>query len=341
MSGHVLENVGPSNSLLAAGNVDGTAVDDICAILELERAHYLPCYDYLSHNQAYEGTGKYVDESCRRKMSEWSYNFVDHFKFDREVVSVTMNYLDRMSVSTAIKTKGPVTTDEYQLTAVAALYLAVKLHGETDAVEGGPRKQPIKTYVQLCRGLFTVETIGAKEREILSTLDWHVNPPSTICFIASFLRFLPDSWGCKPLDASVANAIFETARYIAELSVCISSFAFQFKNSEIAYAVILCSVDAIQHKIPLPYAARLAFQDNVAAATSLTPNTRSIIRLSIMLKSLDEFPYKFDQTDLPEPVGTLSRSSSIGSEDGTTSPVCVCEPLDLIREQKRTRLTYE
>lgn len=340
-----MEKMGLSNSFSRRRKLDEYAAVDVGALLALECAHYLPGFDYLRHNEYFDGRGyKCVDEGDRRKICDWAYQVVDHFGFDREVVAIALSFLDRMCAATATRTNGPITNDYYQLTSMCSIYLAIKLHGMVDVNEGeNPPRLPIKNLIGLSRGLFTIETLEAKEREILSTFKWHVNPPTTLCFISVLLRFLPDSWGYEEMDDHIANGIFEMARYLTEVSVCDSSFSFQYKASEIAYAAILCAMDATQHKLPFPYEARVAFQKKVAAATSLTPKTKGVRNVCFMFKKLEQYPHpKYDDLGMPLPTGGLSRSSSVGSEGGTTSPVCVCEPItNMVRDLKRTRLTYE
>lgn len=334
------EKEGSSKPSSKGRKLDEGAVDDITAILRLEHAHYLPAYDYLTHNNSYQNTSECVTEEYRHKVCDWAYKIVDCQGFDREVVSIAMNYLDRMSSITAITTKGPVTTNFYRLVALSSLYLAIKLHGEVDvSMADNPRMIEVEAFSRLSR--FPVQTIESMECDILSTLEWHVNPPSMLCFIQTLLRFLPDSWGCEPVDNCIAGQLYETARFFTELVVYLPSFSFHFKSSEIAYAAIICALDCLWNKMPFPYEARLAFQDNVAAATGMTPKSKNIRDACFQIKGLDQFPYKYEEINAPMPAGGLSRSSSVGSDGGTASPVCVCEPINNKVQQKRTRLTYE
>ena len=36
-----------------------------------------------------------IDSLCRRRMCEWSYRIADHFGGQREIVAISINYLDR------------------------------------------------------------------------------------------------------------------------------------------------------------------------------------------------------------------------------------------------------
>lgn len=346
MSAEGFRVVGASNTMPSSRAIDQVIVDHVATMLKQESARYSPCFDYLSVNRESQSANEHVSESWRRKICEWSFEVVDHFGFDREVVSIALNYLDRAIAHTTKTTKACVPRKEFQLVAVTSLYLAIKLHGETDAIEGAPKKLRINAFVELSRGMFSIETLETMERSILSNLEWYVNPPTTVCFVASLLRLLPEAWDSQPLHSSVASTIFEMARYLTELAVCVSSFTFQFKASEIAYSSILCAVDALRDSMPLPYGARIAFLNCVAEATSLTPGNENIRKACGMIMEL--CPSLFSQPDLPGRSDGLSRSSSITSASGNettvtearTSPVCVDQVfVEEFTQRKRVRST--
>mmetsp|Transcript_13486 Transcript_13486/g.24412 ORF Transcript_13486/g.24412 Transcript_13486/m.24412 type:complete len:350 (+) Transcript_13486:97-1146(+) len=329
MSSEGFRVVGASNTLPSLREIDQIIVDNIAVMLKQESAQYSPCFDYLSVHRDLQPSSEHVNENWRRKICEWAFEVTDHFGFDREVVSIALNYLDRVVAHTTETTNARVPRKEFQLVAVTSLYLAIKLHGETDAVEGAPRKLRINAFVELSRGMFTIETLETTERAILSNLEWNVNPPTTVCFVASLLRLLPASWDSQPLHASVASSIFEMARYLTELSVCVSTFSFKFKSSEISYSAILCAIDALRDSVPLPYGARIAFLNSVAESTSLTPGADEIRKCCGMIMEL--CPSLFIEPDTPA-AGGLSRSSSVSSapgnqisasEEARISPVCV------------------
>lgn len=268
---------------------------------------------------------------------------MDHFGFDREVVSIALDYLDRVIANNTQKSGASVPRKEFQLVAVTSLYLAIKLHGETDAKEGAPRKLRITAFVELSRGLFSVETIETMERSILEDMKWKVNPPTSVAFIASLLRLIPKSFNGQPLHSNVASHLFEMARYLTELAVCVSSFSFKFASSEIAYSSILCSIDALRNTVPFAYDTRVAFLNAMAGATSLTPNTPKVRQACSMLIEL--CPSMFDT---PEPATGLSRSSSITgtggnitAEGGKTSPVCVLDGAEGEFTQRKRLRSYE
>jgi lipoyl(octanoyl) transferase len=211
------------------------------------------------------------------------------------------------------KAGATVTRKEFQLSAVTTLYLAMKLHRETNAKDGGLPMPSINAFVELGRGLFSIETIESTERSILATLDWLVHPPTTIAFIASLLCLFPKKFKCF---RSGARAIYDKARYLTELSVCVSTFSFQFKSSQIAFAAILCSVYALRQSVPLSQEAKRAFLTSVASATSLSPSTASVQRACTML--MEVCPSISDRPD--DVLSGLSGSTSIQAASEKVTP---------------------
>lgn len=96
-----------------------------------------------------------INEAWREKICEWSYQVVDHFDFSREIVSISMSFLDRY-LSSTLKL---VDKKLFQLTAMTCLYLAIKLYE--------PGTLPMQAMIELSRGYFTVEQMTIMEMDIL------------------------------------------------------------------------------------------------------------------------------------------------------------------------------
>lgn len=347
---------------------EGT-VDHLNRLLDLEISYYAPCVDYLSvvaasspcsastsvsslgsASAAENDIGSLpvsssrrkvdrVNEAWRRKMCEWCFEVVDHFGMEREVVSVAMNYLDRIAAKYMIAQSNDrfLNKREFQLVAVSSLYLAVKLHGETDEIDIDRRKLNVDVFVDLSRGYFQAETLKTMELNILFHLDWRLNPPTPLKFIAFLMRLIP-SWSSSDYDEgqpsykSVFKAIFDIAMYLTELSVCVSTFTFQSRSSVVAYASILCALDALKDTLPLPYEARLGFVNQVAEATGFLPESEQVRCVRNLLKELCP---AIEERDVESIIGM----GDFDDEDaGKSSPVCVSHvvPQDLA-SRKHTR----
>jgi Cyclin, N-terminal domain len=331
----------------------GATMDHLHRLLDQEKTHYSPCLDYLSALAAVPrpssptdsistlssvtSVGDQVNEAWRRKLCEWCFEVVDHFGMEREVVSVAMNYLDRI-VAKTIEEHGDdfaMAKRQFQLIAVASLYIAVKLHGETDDSEMDRRRLNVNVFVELSRGFFQAETLEAMELNILFKLQWHLNPPTPLKFIASFMQLIP-SWSVSDYDThepflTVFKAIFDVSMYLTELSVCVSTFTFHSKNSIVAYASILCAMDALEDTLPMPYDVRVQFLNNVAEATGMYPETEKVRCVRSLLMELCPAIEERDVASL------ILMGDLIEEDAGKASPVCVslATPED---RRKRTRL---
>jgi hypothetical protein len=234
--------------------------------------------------------------------------------------------------------------------AVTALYLAIKLHGEIDPAIGPRRKIKIETFVKLNGGCFSVEVLEKMEQKLLSSLNWRVNPPTTVTFVANMLRLLP-KWsicGHKGVPVEqVANHIFALARHLAELSVGWSSFTFRFKPSAIAYACILSAMDVgTRHSCPLPPDVRDDFLLRIAQATSLVSSRPDVREIRWMF--FHHFPSMFDLPphELDASNSWYMQSANFSNQDevalsteqdGKASPVCVCDGPENSPHRKRSR----
>ena len=305
------------------------ALEHLNALMHMESQAYLPGKDYLSSIK--ESSPDVVSEGWRRKLCEWCYEVVDHFGFDREAVFYALNFLDRAVAARSEASLTPVAKREFQLLAVTSLYMSLKIHGETETAEGPRRKLRIDAFVELSRGFFQVDVIEDMESKMLDNLRWKVNPPTCLKFVSTYLRFCP-KWSSSDYHlphANVVGGIYDVARYLCELSVCVSSFSFTCKTSTIAYASILCAIEALQSSLPLPYAVRVAFQNSIAEANGLLPNDQEVLRVRAMLKEL--CPNMFEGDEIPAEF-LLDRATSstdllenLHQEDGKASPVCVMD----------------
>eukprot|EP00579_Thalassiosira_antarctica_P011732 CAMPEP_0201913776 /NCGR_PEP_ID=MMETSP0903-20130614/4138_1 /ASSEMBLY_ACC=CAM_ASM_000552 /TAXON_ID=420261 /ORGANISM="Thalassiosira antarctica, Strain CCMP982" /LENGTH=329 /DNA_ID=CAMNT_0048449041 /DNA_START=135 /DNA_END=1124 /DNA_ORIENTATION=- len=164
-----------------------------------------------------------INELWRGKICEWCYQVVDHFDFNRDVVSVTMSYLDRYLATRAVNRR------IFQLAAITALYLAIKLFE--------PGTLHMSNLVHLSRGYFTAEHIMSMENTMFQTLNWHVHPPTPYAFCSDLMILVPGD-----ITPCVRHDMQELARFLTELSVCDYWFATR-KPSSIALASIINAIE--------------------------------------------------------------------------------------------------
>jgi Cyclin, N-terminal domain len=282
-------------------------------------------------------SGDAISESWRRKLCEWCFEVVDYFKFDREVVSIALNYLDRSVAQLSLaQAEQAISKKEYQLLVVTSLYMAIKVHGETDDIDGPRRKLKIDAFYELSRQQFEVHDIEVTERRLLGILNWKVNPPTSLKFIATLIKLCPSWQGATTANShsqtNVLGGIYDVARYLTELSVCQSDFSFSFKTSTVAYAALLCGIEALHSTLPLPYLVRVSFLNNIFEATGLVAGDADVVRICSSIRKL-----------CPEMLGLAKTNNGLPSnlfgadvtpQKGTQSPICVVDDIHQAKHQE-------
>jgi len=168
-------------------------------------------------------TNSTINELWREKICEWCYQVVDHFDFNREVVSVAMNYLDRYLATRLVNRR------IFQLAAMTALYLAIKLFE--------PGKLRMASLIDLSRGYFMAEHIVTMEDSMLQSLKWYVHPPTSFAFCRDFMRLVSGD-----ISPRARHDVNELARFMTELSGCDYWFITK-KPSSIALAALINAIE--------------------------------------------------------------------------------------------------
>ena len=266
------------------------AEEQLVAMLLQEKAYRVEVIPCTSREVATASSSTRLPyEEWRRKICEWCYKVVDHFRIDREVVGVALNFFDRFLfvhktnevVSTATcrcpSCQRAVDSSTFQLGAMTALYLAIKLHAEAgeDPLDEKPRKLKLRlhSFVELSRGQFTAEDICTMELKMLGTLKWRINPPTPMTFVSYLLRLMPKR-SCIPFHCRynydlILHVIHELSRYLTELSVCLAHVTSVSLPSEVAFASILVSMDMLT-VAALPIQVRDDFCETVTRTSSIS-----------------------------------------------------------------------
>ncbi|EED95560.1 predicted protein [Thalassiosira pseudonana CCMP1335] len=177
----IVDNVSmiPSVSVIFSQN-DTVTADALAAMIEKERSTYR-CIDYLHTNRSNYRTMITVDD--RRKIVDWCYSVVDHCQFNRETVAIAMEMVDRfLSKPSLIASRALRSHREYQLLAMSALYLAIKLN---ERVAFGS-----EYFSMMSNGAYATEEIEEMETTLLQGLAWRVNGPTSRQIAYHFLSLL-------------------------------------------------------------------------------------------------------------------------------------------------------
>jgi hypothetical protein len=280
-------------------------VQDIVTVMrKQEMSHYYQRCDYLS--EQIHKSERVVCGSWRQKIAEWSFSVVDHSSLRRDSVLVATYYLDMCVMKGVIKSE-----KEYQIAAMTALQLAIKLYDSTMV--------KLDSMVKLGNGLFSEKDIIAMEDRIIKALDWHLHPPTPVCFLQQFLRLLPPS--VCPLTRYM---IAEITQFISEISVCLYRFV-KYPPSIIAYAGMLISMDRID-KVSLPIWQRQQIFSVMASGANLEHTSPEVIEAVTDLQVSIEKSIKLKE-HMDTIIGSLChdgytnmRSNKYISNGGMNSP---------------------
>lgn len=157
----------------------------------------------------------------RSGIVEWSYHIINVNKFSRDTVAISMNYFDRF-LSTF---EGKQNIQEFQLAAMTCLYIAIKVH-ERRAIKP-------KTISELSNGAFQEKQVTEMELRIATTLQWRLNPPTSMSFVRSFLLMIPD----RRIEDFELWTVLDLATFQTELAVREYDFV-SYAASTIALAAI-------------------------------------------------------------------------------------------------------
>uniref|UniRef100_A0A7S3VCP7 Cyclin N-terminal domain-containing protein n=1 Tax=Chaetoceros debilis TaxID=122233 RepID=A0A7S3VCP7_9STRA len=234
-----------------------------------------------------------INEIWREKICEWCYQVVDHFDFNRQVVAIALNYLDRYL---ALR---PVNRKIFQLAAMTCLFIAIKMN-ESKVLS-------LSAFLSLSRGYFQAEHVLAMEHAVLRALSWKVNPPTPI-IQAKYLLFI------LPKNVQRKAEILEITRFLTEISVC-DYFFVPHKPSTIAIAALLTAFDTVGSSV-MPSDTRHFFAKRTYELTGLDCFAKEVQDCVLRMKhSFQQSGFSLGTFAVPVP-GEKDRS-----ENGGASPV--------------------
>ena len=279
---------------------------------------------------------KPVDADCRTRMAEWCAQVIDFCKFSRETVGIGMSYLDRFMASGVRRSRRAMTDrKEYQLAAMTALYMAIKLNE--------PLEMETKLLSDLSRGCYTTAEIATMEIEILEALRWRVAGPTPLEFVQHFLAV-----GLHDTEANehpaVEATLLDFSRFQTELAIGMPAL-LSVTPSRIALAAILNSMEGIDDVALNPFE-RITFLRSIEATAGLDPNAKDLVPVRSLLMDgfVQNAGISFQQVAAQLGLGaqreeaTRAAQAASSSTDGSgpeVSPVCVSANVNAISKKQR------
>lgn len=219
--------------------------DNLRALLTQEKSAKYRCSDYLSKtswernvydllkrerlSSHHQGDAR-IDEYCREQIVEWSFRVVDYFRIDREVVALSLSFLDRFLATCKCD------RSTFKLAATTTLNLAVKLLHPCKLGELG-------ILSDLSRGEFDMRDVAEMESHILQSLKWDLHPPTPIAISTIFLDCIVLDHGINMTGADIDD-LHDISSFFTELAVC-DYFFVGVSPSEIAVASVINALEGM------------------------------------------------------------------------------------------------
>eukprot|EP00571_Detonula_confervacea_P013725 CAMPEP_0172297914 /NCGR_PEP_ID=MMETSP1058-20130122/777_1 /TAXON_ID=83371 /ORGANISM="Detonula confervacea, Strain CCMP 353" /LENGTH=362 /DNA_ID=CAMNT_0013007131 /DNA_START=28 /DNA_END=1116 /DNA_ORIENTATION=+ len=293
-----------SSSVMSIGEV----ADRLAVMQHQESTSYL-CRDYIMDDnetsscsssprrrrrqEEPQGRDHIIDRDCRAKMSEWCYQVSDFCKFQRETVAIGMQYLDRFLATSSPRAQLALRDKkEFQLVAMTTLYIAIKLF-EPLSMDAG-------LLAQISHGCYLEMDVVEMEQEILKSLLWRMNGPTTHAFLNHIMALLPPS--AYGYDETTVMTLLDFSTFQAEFAVSDYELSIQ-KPSTVALAAILNAIEGTEeHLFPAHF--RFQFFQLIADASGMNPFSPQVNAARARLLKLfsENSGYEFPQTANLTPV---------------------------------------
>ena len=166
------------------------------------------------------------------------YSTIDICQFDREIVAVSISIMGRfLSTQNVIAQRALQDRDEFQLVAISALYMTIKIHNKMFLSSG--------FFADVSQGIYTIEEIEDMELAILQGLSWRIYAPTSIQMVYNILSLvLPN----VNLPESTWGYILDEVRYQTEVSLQNYNLSSKQRSSTVAMAAIFNAVLQLNDK---------------------------------------------------------------------------------------------
>jgi uncharacterized membrane protein YgcG len=182
-----------------------------------------------------------VDSSCRFVMTKWCIslcNFCNYNTNRGRLVSSIMSCVDRF-VSTKRGRYVLFDRERYQLVVMSSLYVQAKIH-QSQALNP-------TSISKLSRGKFTKDDIEQMECEILTTLQWNINPPTSNDYVNEILNHLLNDDNVDDDEKTTTTRIIALVHCQIDEATCDYELSCLYRPSHVAFAAILNALESINN----------------------------------------------------------------------------------------------
>ena len=161
---------------------------------EKEMSSFYQCADYLNsctstNSSSSNNQTQRVTAATRCEMLEWVCKVTDFLSLTAsgdDIAVLTATLLDRF-LQTAQGANVLASIPDFRCATMACFYIVAKVRADHSYV--------VSAHVMstMSRGQFSVQQVEDMEMLILTSMKWHINPPTALTFVNEFLGLLPCS----------------------------------------------------------------------------------------------------------------------------------------------------
>jgi hypothetical protein len=199
-------------------------ISQISVMQKHERAEAYICSDYMALTNS-------MRPDDRKALCNWAFGTVAACNGASPATAViAISYFDRFMSSNSNSAEIALADIHVgQLAFLACLVIALKVHSgfdvETDFVSN-----------TICRDMYRADEINSMEIQVLTSLEWRLNGPTSHDFIDGFLHLARSS-----IDSIYLDSLTRCSKALAELAVTRYDVALQYPSS-IAFTSICCAL---------------------------------------------------------------------------------------------------
>jgi len=233
--------------------------------LQAQEEKFYHCRDYLLQDsmdcstscnpQLLDANELSLNRSFREIMVNWSYQILDLADCQRETAEYALSYFDRY-LQTAHGAQALRQRPVFQLVFVTSLYLAIKIHESITMTPG--------VFSKLSRSAYTKGQIEDMEMSLLQSLQWRMNPPTSMTFVRQILALV----SIEILPVTMRLTVYYLAK--AQMDMVLQDYRFvSVKKSVLAMAGILNALESLKYSLDFGYelierAGMVEFEDDIA-----------------------------------------------------------------------------
>jgi hypothetical protein len=202
----------------------------------------------------------------RKQIIEWMYAIVNFCKLRHEAVAVASYYLD-----TCVSKGVIVSAGDYQLAAMTALYLALKVFDSPTQ-----RLIQLDSLVKLGNGGFDEAAVVKMEKKMLRALNWRLHPPTPDCFVQQYMQLLP-----ADTSSATRSKIEEASLLVLEVAISRERF-LSTEPSVLGFTSMLVAIEGIE-ELEMSMMQLHEFLFNMSAVANLDSNCPGLCEVSRQL----------------------------------------------------------